>query len=244
MSSIRASDAATVWRGLVRNFALMIGLCWAVTALIVAIVVTATALSGDVTESLWLNTGSTQPRYFLLAIGVMLVALHLPVYVAHGTTRRLFVLVGAAFALAISAAFAVGIMIGFGLERTVFGWLGVLDQLIDPYPVQSLGDGLRGILSLTLLSLVYLCCGWLIGSIYYRYGAWTGTLMIPVAALPLFVTEAGLGQKYLGEWLAQEVGLSGLSYRAGLIVALGSAAVVLAVIYGINRAVPIRPRKI
>lgn len=107
MSSIRASDAATVWRGLVRGYTLMIGFCWAVTALIVAITVTATTLAGDVTESLWLNTGST----------------------------------------------------------------------------------------------------------------------------------------YLGEWLAQELGLGSLSYGVGLLVALGSAVVVLAAIHGINRAVPIRPRK-
>ncbi|HEX5541905.1 MAG TPA: hypothetical protein VFX60_10150 [Micromonospora sp.] len=244
MSSIRANDAVTVWRRLVHGYTLMIGLCWAVTVLIVAIVSVSTALAGDVTESLWLNTGSTQPRYFLVAIGVMLVTLHLPVYVAHGVTRRLFMLAGAGFALAVSAAFAAATTIGFSLERAIFKWQGILDQLSHPYPVNTLGDGLRVTLSLALLGLVYLSAGGLIGSIYYRYGAWIGTLLIPAAALPVFIAEAGTGHRYLGEWLAQEIGLTGLSYQVGILVSLGSAAVVLAAMYSINRAVPLRPKKL
>lgn len=243
MSTIRTNDAFTVWRELLRGYSLMIGFCWAVTGLIVAIVVVSTTLAGEVTESLWLNTGSTQPRYFLLAMGVMLAATHLPVYVAHGVTRRLFLVAGVGFTVAVSAAFAAITVIGFGLERLLFSWQGTLDRLPEPYPMNTLGDGLRVALALALLGTVYLCCGWLIGSIYYRYGAWFGTLLIPAAAVPLFVAEAGIGEKPLGAWLVQELIGSEMPYGVGLALAVGSAVTMLALIYGSIQALPIRSRK-
>lgn len=243
MNGVRVGDLAPVCRGLVRVYWPIFAWFIAVTMAIIAVTAAALAGTGLLDASVWGNTAAGQPRYFLLAMGVLLVSTHLPVYVAHGVTRRVFALAALAFATAVAFAFSVWAMLGFGVEHLILADLGLLGGLAEPYPVQSIGAGLRLMLELTLVDLVYVCCGWLIGSLYYRFGGWTGTLLLPPAVIPVLVAEGGFGEKWLGTVIVAVTGLKPPPYGVGLLIALAAVAVTMAAIHILTRSIPLRPKK-
>lgn len=190
--------------------------------------------------ALWILPGFAPPKYFLFVIGLLLAVVHLPIYVAHGVSRRTFAAGSAYFAGLVGAAFALMTMLGFVLQ----------DQVLQQFePTESWGGAMRAGLGNLVVNLVYLGAGWLVGVGYYRTNGWLGTLLLPLTLAPVIVVEVAFRNGWDG--MVPIVAGSSDRWRHGpysFAVALGIGVVcaVAAVVAGYiaARSMPIRAKKV
>jgi len=89
-------------------------------AVIVAAVSIVAARVSDTGFSFWLITSGHATKWWLLIMGILLVATYLKLYVANGVTRHDFLLGSALFGGLTATAFAVLLPIGHGIEQLVW----------------------------------------------------------------------------------------------------------------------------
>lgn len=148
-------------------------------------------LIGSVTGSIW--SGALQlPRWFALAMGVYCTAIYLPVYVAHGRTRREVGEATAIFAAAFSAVVAVLLTSGFAFEAGLYHLLGWEALLPDPHPLGSVAAAGATLAQQAAALLLYVAVGALFGAAFYR-GAGQGLASLPVGVALLAATELLIG---------------------------------------------------
>ncbi|MBB2914523.1 hypothetical protein FHS43_005835 [Streptosporangium becharense] len=93
---------------------------WAAFLVFVAAVAVGVAVFGTLTESAW-EKAVQLPRWYALFVGVALVREFLPMYIAHGQTRRQFG-VHAAVTVALFAPFLSALItVGYLLEAALYG---------------------------------------------------------------------------------------------------------------------------
>ena len=169
---------------------------WAGFVVAVGVLLLVVAGLGTVTISAW-EQATQVPRWFAGAMGVYLTAVYLPLYIAHGETRRDVAVQSSVFAVAYAAILSVLMAAGYGIETLVYGladWPQVLqgDHLYgapDQYPMI--------LLQYWLVFLVWMAGGALLGGAFYRRGG-LGLLMLPVALLMALVVEVALGAQAFG----------------------------------------------
>ncbi|OLB74005.1 MAG: hypothetical protein AUI14_24720 [Actinobacteria bacterium 13_2_20CM_2_71_6] len=235
MNQLTHPRVRLVVRDLVAGHRLMAGLYWAIFAVVYAGLNIGFGLTHGVNTSVWQLSGGQVPRYFLSAVGILLTMLRLPVYVAHGVTRRQVILGGSVFAVLICALWTALTLLGYGIEYAV-----VVPRL-PLYPV-SLGQvpGLGVVVF--LLDLAYLYSGWLLGSLFYRFGVRAGILLTPVAVLPSVGAEFALNVDWNSQPLHFALGNGAPALLASLLLGLVCVAVGAAAVYAVLRTVPIRLR--
>ncbi|HLV59210.1 MAG TPA: hypothetical protein VKY81_10145 [Natronosporangium sp.] len=143
----------------------------------------------DVDGSVW-EPGGTALRWMMLVVGATATPLYLPTYVAHGVTRRRFTVAATLAAGGLAAAAAAYLAAGLLVERvlSVAGGAGA-PRLANAHLFDSTGQVHLVVAEYGLAFLAYLVTGWLLGSVYYRYGGWRGTLLVPLALVPLAAVE-------------------------------------------------------
>lgn len=203
----------------------------------------------DIRISGW-GVGTQLVRWFVGAIGVYLTAIYLPLYVAHGRTRRDTAVDSALFAGIYVALVAVLVAVGFAIEGLVYriaDWPQTLDHvhLFDAPDQYHLV-----LLEFAVVLAVWVAAGAMLGAGFYRHGG-LGMALIPVGLAAVPVTEAGTGPGTAGPFfygspppLLDAVGLSSgpASPLAAVVTSLLVCAVLGAVTWPIVRDVPIRPK--
>lgn len=146
--------------------------------------------AGELDRGVWEFVG--QPlRWILFASGIVM-ALAVPVVVAHGITRRtitraLSVVVGI---LAIAAGLYMAA--GYLAEWAVYTAVDLPLVLGDGHLFTATTQVHLVVAEYTLASAGYLISGWLTAMCYYRLGGFWGTLCLPLTLLPLVGVEAAL----------------------------------------------------
>ena len=191
----------------------------------------AVARHSDLGFSMWLVLAGHAAKYWILVIGIILVAMHLRQFVVNGATRHEFLAAVAVFGLVLSVAWAVAVPLGHGIESAV---LGALDKQGPDYPTFTAGGALREFGQQLPVSLAYFVSGATIAAGFYRWRAWIGLVVMVGGAVPAIVADALLG---FNEWggLTHDV-----PYPAALAASLAATALVA---WGLHRAisdVPIR----
>jgi hypothetical protein len=179
-----------VTRSLFRIYRPIILWFWCALAVVTAVVTAVLARVAEVNLSLWIVVAGHATKWWLLVVGVMLVAAHFKLYLANGVTRRDFVLGAGVFGTVTALGYAALVPIGHGVERLVWTAFG------DPpesYPAFSAAGALREFAHLLPATLAWLVSGALITAGFYRFRWWAGLLLLVPAALPLAVTDALLG---------------------------------------------------
>jgi hypothetical protein len=144
----------------------------------------------DPTFSLWLIVAGAAAKYWLGVVGILLVSLHLRQFVANGITRHDF-LAGVAIAgLVVAVLFALAVPLGHGAEQLLLSLSGPLPER---YPTTSFGTALREFGHILPAALAFLAGGAAASAGFYRFGAWGGLALLPVAVLPVLAAEALLG---------------------------------------------------
>ncbi len=153
-----------------------------------------------VTQSFWENAAQW-PRWWLFAMGVALTATQLPMAVLHGVTRRAVIRSLLVSAALISMIWALFMVLGHVIEQFLFDRMDWQYALETPHLFHDGYDVLPIFVEFTLIFLGYQLSGALIGGLYYRFGAWRGTLLIPVGLLPAAAMEALLSTGWFGAGL-------------------------------------------
>jgi hypothetical protein len=201
--------------------------------LVVAEVIAARAVVrfSDLRFSMWLVLAGNAAKYWILVIGIILVAMHLRQFVVNGATRHEFLAGVAVFGLVLSVAWALAVPLGHGIESAVLEALG---RRGTGYPVQTAGGALREFGEQLPISLAYLVSGATIAIGFYRWRAWIGLAVMLVGAAPAVLSDRLLG---IDEWNGVP---HGLPYPVALPLSLAATALVA---WGLHRAVsdvPIR----
>lgn len=213
-----------VYRPVILPFAVII-----VVAEVIATV--AVARFTDVRFSMWLVLGGQAAKYWILVVGIILIAMHLRQFVVNGATRHEFLAGVSVFGLVLALAWAVAVPLGHGIENAL---LAAFDARGPGYPVPTVGGSLLRFGQQLPISLAYLVSGATIAAGFYRWRAWIGLGVMLGGAVPALVTDWLLG---FNEWggLPHDV-----PYAAGLPISLATTALVA---WGLHRAisdVPIR----
>ncbi len=214
---------------------------WGVLLGLVTVVVAGVAIFGDVTESAW-EKGAQAPRWYALFVGVALVNEFLPMYVAHGQTRRQFgaqaAVTVALFAPFLSALIVLGYLVEAGAYHLI-GWEQVLDRahlFTEPTQLHLV------FLEYLLEFLVWIVVGAFIGAGFYRWQA-GGLLAIPVGVGLIVPTQGMLGGELdlpvIGRMLDQ-LPTQAQPVPVTLGVALLTFLVGLALTWAVIRDVPLR----
>ncbi len=202
------------------------------------------SLYRDIAVSGW-DIATQIPRWYAGGVGVYLTAVYLPLYIAHGNTRRNICRQLAVFAAAFVIVFAGLIALGYVLEHLIYqaaGWPQALtaDHLFtDPLDYWMIVVEFTGMLS------VWVAGGAMLGAAFYRNPA-VGLLLVPVALVMAAIVEAAYGPSMF-DGIGALVGILGVTVTqttpAG--AAATSAvlvAVALAVTWPMVRDMPMRPR--
>ncbi|RSM48533.1 hypothetical protein DMB66_46115 [Actinoplanes sp. ATCC 53533] len=163
---------------------------WATMIFCVGIGMTVVTMLTEPTFSLWLVIAGAAAKYWLGVVGVLLVSLHLRQFVANGVTRHDF-LAGAAIAgVLVAVLFAAAVPLGHAGEQLLMSLGGPLPV---GYPATSFGTALREFGHVLPAALAFLATGGAASAGFYRFGAWGGLALLPLAVLPVGAAEALLG---------------------------------------------------
>ncbi|MFC4059402.1 hypothetical protein ACFOWE_13935 [Planomonospora corallina] len=210
---------------------------------VVAVIAAGVALFGTLSRSAW-EAAVQLPRWYALFVGVALVREYLPMYVAHGQTRRQFG-AQAAVTVALFAPFLSALItLGYLLETLVYG-LADRPQILDKVHLFTEPTQVPLVFAEYLLEFVtWIVSGTFIGAGFYRWEG-GGLLLIPVGIGLLLLNEGAVGTDHLGlPFIGDRLALD-LPHSLGLALGVGAATFVLglALTWSIIRDMPIRNRK-
>lgn len=211
--------------------------------LAVLVLVTVVAQFGEVRISGW-ETATQLVRWFLGGVGVYATAVHLPLYVTHGRTRREVATDGGVFLAAYAAIVGVLLAVGFVLESVVYRMAGWTQGLESPHLFTSTDQYHLLVVEYVLMAVVWLAAGAMLGAAFYR-SELIGTALIPVALAAVMAVEVATGPGYFGpvpppvvEFLGLDLGVASAWGAAG--VTAVASAVLAAITWVIVRDIPIR----
>jgi hypothetical protein len=219
-----------------------VALLWAGFFVFVTLVTLVVSAFRPIEISGW-EVASQLPRWFVGGIGVYLTAVYLPLYIAHGYTRREF-LAQAPLATAATVGVAALLMtVGYGLERVVYG-LADWPQTLQQSHLFAAPDQ-YGLILLEFLVLfsVWAAAGALCGAGFYR-GPAPGLAVTPVALAMVGLAEAVLNPGFfeLVTAIAAGLGMQPTTVSTTTAVGIGVGAVVTgsAVTWALVRDLPVR----
>ena len=127
----------------VDGFIFFIAMLWVPYFVVVTAITIAINVFGTVSTSMW-DPATQIIRWFAFGIGAWMVYVYLPVYIAHGVTRRTYAVKALGFTVAFSTLLAALTTLGFAAERIIYdigGWPQELssDGVVRDVPVRSEG---------------------------------------------------------------------------------------------------------
>ncbi|PSL03553.1 hypothetical protein CLV30_10732 [Haloactinopolyspora alba] len=246
MSSITYRKAGLVSRDVL--WALRISAGWFAAIVVVVFlgigvgIELAGGLDGSTPNSVW-ETSAYATRYWPMAMGIMLTPFYLPVCVASGVTRRSFGIGAALVVAGLAAVMAVLEGVGYIVEHGLYALADSTPQFESPHLFDS---GLHIWVSMPEVWITVcgnVAAGWLIGSVYYRWGWLWPTLALPLLVVPTLAVEAAMSVGWPGDVM---IGVLGVD-RAPLGVAIPASLVIIALtLWGTHRLVrttAVRPRR-
>jgi hypothetical protein len=228
-----------VGRTMLRRSAPTVAAYWAIMLVVYSVIVASVSTQTDADISIWATSGGSAPKYFLLALGVMLY-IQLPIFVGNGVTRRDFTTGAGIYIAVIALGYGALMAAGFAVEHAIYSANDLLAVQQDPYPVQSVADGFGMFVGETLVGAVYLCVGWLIGTTFYRFGPWWGIALLPLEAVPVAVAEMGFDSLWMGHGLNHAFDIDTPPLPVGVLISLAALATLWAVNYLFVRDMPVK----
>lgn len=213
---------------------------WAIFTALVIAVGAAIAIFGTIGASVW-EEASQFSRWYAGAVGVYLTTVYLPLYVAHGQTRREFARQTPPVVAMFAAVLAVLMTVGFVVEAGVYTAFDWPQELTREHLFDAPTDVGWVFVQFFLLLAVWTVAGTVVGAGFYRNPGLGIALLL--GALPAVVlVEALIGPAWFG--------LEGLLYPtlpAGSVawavaVCLGVLGVGLAAMWLLVREMPLRNR--
>jgi hypothetical protein len=217
---------------------------WVLFAVGVVVLCGVVALVTTVRISAW-EQAAQIPRWFAGGTGVYLTYFHLPLYVAHGFTRREFATQVPVVIAAFGAVLAALMTIGYVIETFVYRVAGWSQALTRAHLFDSPDQVHVVFAEFWLVFLVWTVGGALLGAGFYRNGG-LGLLLIPVGLLMAGVVEYALGDGlgpmpfgFLRLLLRPLEGIDASSVTGAAAICAGVVAVGAATTWAVIRDVPV-----
>jgi hypothetical protein len=214
-------------------------ICWAVFAVAVLVLTIGIAVRGEITRSVW-DPAVTVVRWFALGYGLYLLNRLLPVYVAHGRTRREYLRSIAVFTVGGAAVLSALLTLGFALEAELYRAMEWPHRVAPERLFDSPDQYPLIFLSYWAMLLVWTTIGLLLAAGFYRAG---GSELVVVLLALAMVVVTGFA-----------IGFNGLPFVGAVVevadvplaVTLGLCAAGLlpgaALTWVLVRDIPIRPK--
>jgi hypothetical protein len=162
---------------------------WAIAIPIFVGIGVGMAMSGHLDQSTWETAELGGAKYFPFVVGIMITPTMLPLFVAHGVTRRSFSLGAAAFLALYSGVFALIVTAGYGIEYVFYSAYHLPIKLVAPHMFSSTAQLPLVLAEALLVLMAHMTSGLLIGSGFYRLGWWFGLLFLIPAILPALAAD-------------------------------------------------------
>lgn len=192
MSASDTPHAWTIARHRVRTDVPDTVVLWLLFAAGVAVLVGSVAIFSTIRISGW-EQAAQVPRWFMGVTGVYLTWSSLPLYVAHGYTRREFAVQAPAVIAATTTTVALLMTVGYAIETAVYGVAGWPQTLTRAHLFDSPDQLLLVFAEFWLVLGVWALAGALLGAGFYRNEGGLGLLLLPVALLMVGVMEYTVG---------------------------------------------------
>lgn len=214
-------------------------LLWVAFVVVVMAVALGIHVFGDLGRSVWEQAGQV-PRWFALFVGIALIMEFLPLYIAHGQTRRQFGAQAAVTAVLYVPFLAALMTAGFLLESVLYRLIDrpqALDRVhlyAEPAQVPLV------FLEYVVDYLAWISAGTLMGAGFYRWRS-GGVLTVPLGVGIVVLGMSAIGTEFRMPLSSFALGLD-LQRGPLLTLGLGLAAFAagLAVTWAIIRDVPLR----
>ncbi|MGW4468437.1 hypothetical protein ACWENQ_02070 [Nonomuraea sp. NPDC004354] len=215
---------------------------WLAYLVLITLVTVGIAIWGNLDESVW-EKAVQLTRWYALFAGIALVNEFLPLYIAHGQSRRQFGF-QAAVTIALFAPFLAALLvISFLLESLLYGvtgWTWALGQahlFTAPTQVPLI------FLEYTVMFLAWLVTGAFGAAAFYRWQG-GGLLAVPVGVLMVLVAQSAIGDRMPLPFITDRLGFDlPQSVPLALAAGLGTFAVGLGLSWLIIRDVPLRNQR-
>ncbi|MBG0832420.1 hypothetical protein HS041_32460 [Planomonospora sp. ID67723] len=216
-------------------------LVWVAFYVVVTLITVGIAVYGTLTKSVW--EGATQlPRWFALFVGVALIRDFLPLYIAHGQTRRQFG-AQAAVTVALYAPFLSALLVlGYLLEALLYHLAGWPQELSSAHLFGSPTQVPLVFAEYLVEFLAWIVAGAFMAAAFYRWRG-GGLLSLPIGVGLIFLGEAAVGAEFRLPFvrLGLDAG-SAPGVPVTLAAGLGCFLLGLAMTWSIIRDVPLRNR--
>ena len=166
-------------------------LCWVVFTAAVLALTFAIDLRTTITRSVW-DPAVTVVRWFALGYGLHLVNRLLPMYVAHGRTRREFLRSAALFLTVAAAVLAALLTLGFALEAVLYRAMDWTHQVSAERLFDDAGQWPLVFGSYWAMLLIWTTIGLLLAAGFYRSEG-NALVAIVLALAIVAVTEIAFG---------------------------------------------------
>jgi hypothetical protein len=224
------------------GFFWFVGLLWLALFGVDLAITAGIAIWGEIDRSVWEEAGGIV-RFFAAGVVGWLVYRYLPVYVAHGVTRREFMKKLTVFTVVLSALLGALAALGFALERLVFSVADWPQELTDEHVFDSATELPTILLAFWLAFLVWTAVGAIIGAAIYRQDDGWGLLALPVCLVLLIPAGFATGTtdlSFLDRLFVDAVDEPTDSLVLVVAACLASAAAGLSFAWALIREMPIR----
>jgi hypothetical protein len=214
-------------------------LCWVVFAAAVLVLTIGIDLRTTIGWSVW-DPAASFVRWFAFGYGLYFINRMLPVYVAHGRTRREFAGSMALFVLVAAAVVAALLTVGFVLEAALYRFME-WPHRIEPERLFDAPDQYPLVfLSYWAMLVIWMTIGLLLAAGFYRSGG--NELVVIVLALAMVVvTGYGIGFSGL-PFIGTVVDVADVPLAGSLAICLAGLLPGAAVTWVLVRDIPIRNR--
>jgi len=241
MSSTVHPPSSTITRQRVAIEVTWMPVAWTLFAAATVLITAVFAVLGTVGGSAW-ESAAQLPRWYIAAVGAYFTGVHLPLYIAHGFSRREFMGQIPVYLMIAVTALSVLMTLGYPLEGVVYGMLGWPQSLSHGHLFTSPTELHLVFAEFWLVHLVWYSAGALVGAAFYRSG-WLGIFSLPVGFGLVGASEATMRADAVQPIPAALPWTEGLPLVHAASVSLALAFVPLALTWLLIRDMPLRNKK-
>lgn len=175
-------------------------------------------------------------------------AVFLPLFVAHGYTRREYTAQVPFFLVAFAVAFSLSMTLGYALEGLIYGWLGWEQGLTNQHLYATPDEYGLVLMEFVMVGAIWSVVGAALGGAFYRRPA-LGMVLVPIGIVMIAMVELAAGPGYAGPLTA----VTGLpivgdifgtpTASVAAVLSFASFLAALALMWAIVKEMPIRTKK-